>query len=291
MHYNTNMQIPPSLDHWLEHCLVKRPIREVFVCGQKTHPPIFSHVVTFPRLEIPLNGDYENEIEQDGGTITVHLRPGTALFAAPNCWNLPTWRLNVGLISLLFGKKHIGVSHVIGRGLGRPQMVAQKFSIAFPATGPLPCILEAMSELQTVGKPREAFADLSLALVRIVRDLFQHPETRVVNRSQSLLESICVYLQNHYQYDVARDFVAQQFGITPNHLSRLFQTHGSMTFSSYLTHVRVNRSKHLLANYNLKLDDIAVRCGFRDTPYFCRVFKRLTKGTPAAYRSTHRSHR
>jgi AraC-like DNA-binding protein len=285
------MQIPTSLDHWLEHCLVKRPIRDVFVCGQKTHPPLFSHVVTFPRLEIPLNGDYENEIEQDGGTSTVHLRPGTALFAAPNCWNLPTWRLKVGLISLLFGKKHIGVSHVIGRGLGRPQMVAEKFSIAFPATGPLPCILEAMSELQTVGKPREAFADLSLALVRIVRDLFQHPETRVVNRSQSLLESICVYLQNHYQYDVARDFVAQQFGITPNHLSRLFQTHGSMTFSSYLTHVRVNRSKHLLANYNLKLDDIAIRCGFRDTPYFCRVFKRLTKGTPAAYRSTHRSHK
>jgi len=284
------MQIPTSLDQWLEHCLTRRPISEVFVCGQKTHPPLFSHVVTFPRLEIPLKGDYENEIEQDNGTTTVHLRPGSALFAAPNCWNLPTWRLNVELISLLFGKKHIGISHVIGRGLGRPQMVAQKFSVAFPMAGPLPCILDALSELQTVGKPKEAFTDLSLALVRCVRELFQHPEKRVVNRAQSLLESVCVYLQNHYQYDVARDFVAQQFGITPNHLSRLFQTHGNMTFSNYLTHVRVNRSKFLLSKYNLKLDDIAVRCGFRDTPYFCRVFKRLTKTTPAAYRSTHRSY-
>lgn len=281
------MQISASLDHWLEHCLVRRPIQQVFVCGQKTHPPLFSHVVTFPRLEIPLKGDYENEIEQDGAT-TVHLRPGTALFAAPNCWNLPTWRVNVELLSLLFGKKHIGISHVIGCGLGHPQMVVEKFSIPFPVAGPLPSILEAMSELRCVGKPLEAFTALSVALIQIVRYLFQQPEQRTVNRAQSLLESICVYLQNHYQYDVEREFVAHQFGITPNHLSRLFQTHGSMTFSSYLTHVRINRSKFLLTNYNLKLDDIAVRCGFRDTPYFCRVFRRLTKGTPAAYRSSHR---
>jgi YesN/AraC family two-component response regulator len=96
---------------------------------------------------------------------------------------------------------------------------------------------------------------------------------------------MCVYLQNHYQHDITRDSVAQQFSVTPNHLSRLFQTHGSMTFNNYLTHVRINRGKYLLCNYNLKLDDIAVRCGFRDTPYFCRIFKRLTKMTPAEYRT------
>jgi AraC-like DNA-binding protein len=274
---------------WLESCLERYPIRRVFACDQKLHPPLYSHVVTFPRLEIPLKGCYENQIEQNNHLTTVRLRPGTALFAAPNCWNLPTWRHNVELISLLFGKKHLGVSHVIGRGDCRPQMVAQKFSAAIPLTGPLPCVLDALVELKAAGKPQSAFADLSMALVRCVRDLIQSPANQVVNRAQSLLESICVYLQNHHQYDITRDSVAHQFGITPNHLSRLFQTHGSMTFSNYLTHVRVNRSKYLLSNYNLKLDDIAIRCGFRDTPYFCRVFKRLTKATPARYRVTHRS--
>ena len=57
-----------------------------------------------------------------------------------------------------------------------------------------------------------------------------------------------------------------------------------MTFSSYLTHVRIDRAKHLLRSYNLKLDDVAVRCGYHDTPYFCHVFKNLTKATPAEYR-------
>jgi AraC-like DNA-binding protein len=30
---------------------------------------------------------------------------------------------------------------------------------------------------------------------------------------------------------------------------------------------------------------VAVRCGFRDAAYFCRVFKRVTKTTPIEYRA------
>ena len=100
----------------------------------------------------------------------------------------------------------------------------------------------------------------------------------------ALLEDIRVFLQSNYQYEITRDSVAQHFGISPNHLSRLFQTHGHMTFSSYLTHVRIDRAKHLLRSYNLKLDDVAARCGYHDTPYFCHVFKHLTKCTPIEYR-------
>lgn len=219
---------------------------------------------------------------------TVCLRPGTALFAAPNCWNLPVWRRNVELVSILFGKKHLGVSLVAGHGPDVPKFAVQKFSTPFPLTGPLPHILNAMVELQAAKEPQAALMELSLALIRCVRELLRHPAERVVHKAQGLLESVCVYLQNHYQYDIMRDTVAREFGITPNHLSRLFQTHGNMTFNNYLNHVRIDRSKYLLCNYDLKLDDVSTRCGFRDTPYFCRVFKRITKITPAEYRVTYR---
>jgi AraC-like DNA-binding protein len=275
-------------EHWPERQLLRHPVKKVLVCGKKLHPPLFSHVVNFPRLEIPLHGCYENQIESNESITTVPLRPGDALFAAPNCWNLPTWRLNVELVSLLFGKKHLGISVVTGRGPDMPQLAAQKFSIPWPLTGPLPNILEAMVEVHAAGGPQEALVGLSQALIYCVQELLQHPASRAAGRAQGLLESVCAYLQNHYQYDITRESVAQQFNITPNHLSRLFQTHGSMMFSNYLTHVRMDRAKHLLRSYDLKLDDIAVRCGYRDTPYFCRVFKGMTKATPAEYRATAR---
>ena len=281
----------PSSAWWPESELRRCPVRKIFVCGRQLHPPLYSHVVNFPRLEIPLRGCYENRIESGGQLVSVRLRPGAALFAAPNCWNLPVWRRNVKLMSLLFGKKQLGISIVTARGSDAMQLAAKKISVPWPLTGPLPLILDAMVELQAAQGSQPAFVHLARALVHCVKELLRQPAARSASRAQGLLESVCVYLQNHYQYDITRDSVAQQFEVTPNHLSRLFQSHGHMTFSNYLTHVRIDRAKFLLQNYNLILDDISLRCGYRDTPYFCRVFKRLTKATPAEYRESARRSR
>ena len=129
-----------------------------------------------------------------------------------------------------------------------------------------------------------ATVDLCNALVRCVEDLLRKPNAQPASQAQRLIEEIRTFLQSHYQYEITRDSVAAQFGISPNHLSRLFHTAGKTTFSAYLTQVRIERAKHLLKNYNLKLDDIAARCGYNDTPYFCHVFKNLTKITPKEFR-------
>ena len=246
---------------------------------------MYSHVVTFPRLEIPLEGCYENQIESNGQVVTVQLRPSTALFAPANCWNLPAWRQKVELMSLLFGRKQLGISMVSAPGGRSRQMLVNKFSVPNPVTGPLPHILQAMLELAAGVDAPAVLPELTRALIQCVRALVRESSGRqITGRAQGLLERVCVFLQGHYQYDITRESVARQFDVTPNHLSRLFQTHGSMTFSSYLTHVRIDRAKHLLCNYHLKLDEVAARCGYYDAPYFCHVFKRHAKTTPAEYR-------
>src|SRR6185369_3623896 len=125
----------------------------------------------------------------------------------------------------------------------------------------------------------------SRALLTCVGADMVRPPVAALHPAKMLLEDVCAYLQGHYQYDISRDSVAHEFGISPNYLSRIFQVQRHMTFSGYLMHVRTDRAKHLLRRYDLKLDDVAARCGYRDTAYFCRVFKKLAKVTPAEYRA------
>ena len=284
------MNADSLLDWWPEKRLQRQPIERVLVCGRRLHPPVFSHIVNFPRLEFPLRGCYENQIESGGEIVTVKLHPGTALFSAPNCWNSPVWHPGLELMSLLFGAKQIGISIVTAPSRSGPQLDAKKFSMPRPLTGPLPHIIEAMVESQATGGATAIMPDLARTLIKCVREMLRHPITGTeAGRTQTMLESICVYLQNHYQYDITRESVAQQFSISPTHLSRLFQTHGHMTFSNYLTHVRIDRAKHLLRSYNFKLEEIADRCGYNHAPYFCQMFKRVTKLTPAAYRAKMRT--
>jgi len=276
---------PLPNETWPEAYLGRLRIKKVHVCGRLLHPPLYSHVVNFPRLELPLLGCYENKIEAGGGIVTVRLRPGSALFAAPNCWNLPVWKSGLELMSLLFGARQIGISIVTSQPHQGPQLAVKKFSVPTPRSGPVPMLLETLTHLQAAGNGPEIFPELAGALIQCVQQLLRQPTLpATASRPQRLLENVCVFLQNHFQYEITRDSVAAQFGIAPNHLSRLFKTHGSMTFTNYLTHVRIDRAKHLLHNYNLKLEEIATLCGYCDAPYFCHVFKRLAKMTPAEYR-------
>lgn len=71
-------------DWWPARALRRHPLSRVYVCGRRLYPPQYAHVVSFPRLELPLRCTYENQIEMNGETVAVRLKPGSALFAAPN---------------------------------------------------------------------------------------------------------------------------------------------------------------------------------------------------------------
>ncbi|MDX2110578.1 MAG: AraC family transcriptional regulator [Verrucomicrobiota bacterium] len=272
-------------DWWPTDILKRRCIKSVVLGGRKTTPPPLSHVVNIPRLELVLSGSYENQLETEGRCQTLILKPGTAFFAPPNCWNLPTWRCPVVILSLLFGHKQLGISLVEGSGKPNLPLLVRKMAQPRLQTGATQLILEAMLALATPGQAQDALPNLAQALIHCVGQPFVQSSLSDALRAHNLIDSISLYIQSNYQHDLSRDSVAAHFNVSPNHLSRLYRQHGAMTFSNYLTHVRIDRAKYLLRAYDLKLEDISTRCGFHDTAYFCRVFKRLVKLTPQGYRS------
>lgn len=80
------------------------------------------------------------------------------------------------------------------------------------------------------------------------------------------------------------NMVAEQVGIHPSYLSRLFKENLGVSFLDYLGELRVERAKELLRGTELAVKEIAQRIGFQSMPTFFRVFKKYCGMSPGQYR-------
>lgn len=80
--------------------------------------------------------------------------------------------------------------------------------------------------------------------------------------------------------------LSAQLGISKSHLVRVFSAAMGVSPGQYLTRVRVEAAKALLARREYTLEVVATLCGFSGANYLCKVFKRQTGQTPTAYRAT-----
>jgi len=126
---------------------------------------------------------------------------------------------------------------------------------------------------------------LTESLLHSCLRLLHAPPAHRSGKASRTYESLCLYVQENFQRPISRETVAEHFGLAPNHVSRLFREVGMMKFNDYLNVVRVNRARFMLQNYRMPLKEIATKCGYNDTAYFCRVFKKIGKITPTQYRS------
>ena len=80
------------------------------------------------------------------------------------------------------------------------------------------------------------------------------------------------------------DHMAAAVGLSPFHFARLFKEATGEAPHAYLTRVRIQEAKRLLADTDLPLAEIAQRVGFRTQAHFTGVFHKHAGTTPRAYR-------
>ncbi|WP_027551636.1 AraC family transcriptional regulator [Bradyrhizobium sp. Cp5.3] len=89
------------------------------------------------------------------------------------------------------------------------------------------------------------------------------------------------------QPDLSVTTVAQELGVTPRYLQRLFEADGK-TFSSFLIEQRLKRAHRMLRKPEFAerpVSSIAYDVGFGDLSYFNRCFRRTFGATPSDVRS------
>lgn len=56
------------------------------------------------------------------------------------------------------------------------------------------------------------------------------------------------------------------------------------TFSDHVAEARMRRAQLLLSANKLRIYEISAECGYQDTKYFCRVFKKYNGISPEAFK-------
>jgi AraC-like DNA-binding protein len=94
------------------------------------------------------------------------------------------------------------------------------------------------------------------------------------------------YLQHHYDCDVQVKDVAAAVQLHPGYLHRVFKSHTGQSIMEYLTSLRVDKAKMLLAQTEIPVAEIPDYIGVNSRPYFNVMFKKNTGTTPVQYRKS-----
>jgi two-component system response regulator YesN len=100
-----------------------------------------------------------------------------------------------------------------------------------------------------------------------------------------LVRRACEYIRENYNKpDISLNSVAAHVCLSPAHFSTIFSQEMSVTFIDYLTGVRLEKVKELLATTDEKLINIAFSVGYNEPNYLSYLFKKREGITPREYR-------
>ena len=102
------------------------------------------------------------------------------------------------------------------------------------------------------------------------------------------IRSAVAYIDDHFMEKVSIATLARISGMSTSVFRRAFVKIMDTTPGVYISTIRINRARKLLAETDKTISDIAEECGFYDQSHFTKVFFRLRHLSPGEYRRKHR---
>lgn len=106
----------------------------------------------------------------------------------------------------------------------------------------------------------------------------ENSEPPVITKAKAFIE------QNHSE-DLSLGAVAKAVNTSTFYFCKMFKKATGINFTEYVSRVRIEKSKNLLLNPNLRVSEIAYEVGFQSLTHFNRVFKKIIGQSPTEYRS------
>lgn len=123
--------------------------------------------------------------------------------------------------------------------------------------------------------------------VLISRALKNEWELSIQNRSvktKEVLRAAKAYIDENYSRDLSPSDVARYVFLSESYFTHMFKAEFGISPKSYMLKVRIDASKRLLAQSDMRVRDIALEVGFSSPQRYNDVFRKNTGMTPLEYR-------
>lgn len=127
--------------------------------------------------------------------------------------------------------------------------------------------------------------------ILLSRTLKQEWEQSVKNRNLKLHELLNVakeYIDQNYSKELTLSQVAKYIYLSDSYFAHSFKDKFGISPKSYILKIRIEESKELLENTDMKIADVARSVGFSSQQRFNDIFRKYTDSTPLKYRQVKR---
>jgi len=107
-------------------------------------------------------------------------------------------------------------------------------------------------------------------------------------RDKDRLDKIHAFIDEHYQRRIDIQEVANLSHLTKPAFCRYFKKITKLTFTQFVNHYRIDKSKKLLLS-GKNVTETCFSSGFESLSYFNRTFKKITGTNPISFRSRYQS--
>ncbi len=140
--------------------------------------------------------------------------------------------------------------------------------------------LDFYSEIKKFDTKSEIEDWILSILTRVITSL------REINQGESEeIKKAKIFIHKNYGDKVTLGMVSSSIGFSKAYFSKIFTEETGDNFTTYLTNVRIDKAKELLAKTDMKIYEICEKVGYPNIEHFSRTFKKLVGVSPIQYKN------
>ncbi len=124
------------------------------------------------------------------------------------------------------------------------------------------------------------------SLMALIGFLSRHyfKTARVEQRPLRKMSEVLSHIEEHYPDPIPMSLLTRLAGVSESTLTRAFHKIMGCSPIDHVIRVRVGRAADLLRRTDMRVTDAAFECGFADSNYFSRQFRKVMGVSPMEYR-------